>query len=55
MQLEWEPCQLDEALLLQTLNSDRVDVAPGSNIIGEDDQLRGNGGRIQVNALTSSA
>ena len=41
MQLEWEPRQVNEAFLLQSLDSDRVDVAPGSNVIGEDDQIRG--------------
>lgn len=40
MQLEWEPRQVNMAFLLQSLDSDRVDVAPGSNVIGEDDQIR---------------
>ena len=43
MELEWKPRQLNETLLLQLFDSDRVDVAPGSNVVREDDQLDGLG------------
>jgi len=39
MQLERQPGQLNEAFLLQALDSDRVDVTPRSNVIGEDDEI----------------
>src|ERR1700682_347537 len=39
VQLKRKPRHPDEILLLQLFNSDRVDVAPGSNVIGEDDEL----------------
>ena len=39
VQLERQPRHVDEALLLELVDSDRVDVAPGSNVVGEDDQL----------------
>src|SRR5882672_4006151 len=41
VQLERPPRHLHQALSLQLLDSDRVDVAPGSNVVGEDDQLDG--------------
>src|SRR5256886_2744716 len=41
MELEGQPAHLDQSLLLQPLDSDRVDVAPGSNIVGENQQLYG--------------
>ena len=41
MQLVREPGQVNKTLLLQLFDSDRVDVAPGSNVVGEDDQIRG--------------
>jgi uncharacterized protein affecting Mg2+/Co2+ transport len=40
MEFEREPRQVNEVFLLQTFDSDRVYVAPGSNVVGEDDQLR---------------
>jgi hypothetical protein len=43
VQLEREPCDVDQTFLFQLLDSDRVDVAPGSNVIREDDQLDGLG------------
>jgi hypothetical protein len=43
VQLERPPRHLHQALSLQLLDSDRVDVAPGSNVVGEDDQLDGLG------------
>jgi hypothetical protein len=39
MELERQPGHVDQAFPFQLLDSDRVDVAPGSNVIGEDDQL----------------
>jgi hypothetical protein len=39
VQLEWQPCHPDEVLLLELFDSDRVDVAPGSNVVGEDDEV----------------
>jgi hypothetical protein len=33
MQLEWQPRQIYEAFSLQALDSDRVDIAPGSNVV----------------------
>ena len=39
MQLEGQPRDIDQAFFLQLFDSDRVDVAPGSNVVGEDDQL----------------
>ena len=39
MQLVGEPRDVDQAFSLQLLDSDRVDVAPGSNVVREDDQL----------------
>jgi hypothetical protein len=39
MQLEWQPRHPDKMLLLELFDSDRVDVAPGSNVVGEDDEL----------------
>ena len=43
MQLERQPGDLDQALPLQLLDSDRVDVTPGSNVVREDEQLNGLG------------
>jgi hypothetical protein len=31
---------VNEAFLLQAVDSNRVDVAPGSNVVGEDNQIR---------------
>ena len=39
MQLERKPRHVDQAFFLELFDSDRVDVAPGSNVIREDDQL----------------
>jgi hypothetical protein len=39
MQLEREPRDIDLALALELVDPDRVDVAPGSNVVGEDDQV----------------
>src|ERR1700694_2825751 len=39
MQLEGQPCHVDESLLFQLFDSDRVDVAPGSNVVRENDEL----------------
>src|SRR4029077_7127809 len=39
MELERQPCQMDEAFLLEAFASDRVDVAPGSDVVGKDDQI----------------
>src|SRR5712692_4975725 len=39
MQLERQPRQVDQSLALELLDSDRVDVAPGSNVVREDDQV----------------
>ena len=39
MKLKGQPGQVDEAFLFEALDSDRVDVAPGSNVVGEDDQI----------------
>ena len=40
VKLKWEPRQRNQAFLFQSLDSDRVDVTPGSNVIGEDDKIR---------------
>src|SRR5438105_14742511 len=37
VQLEGQPCDLDRTFALELLDSDRVDVAPGSNVVREDD------------------
>src|SRR5216683_6115279 len=39
MQLEGKPRHVHEMLTLELLDSDRVDVAPRSNVVGKDDQL----------------
>jgi hypothetical protein len=39
VQLEWQPRHPDKILLLELFDSDRVDVAPGSNVVGEDDEV----------------
>jgi hypothetical protein len=39
MQLERQPGDVDESLALELLDSDRVDVAPGSNVVREDDEI----------------
>jgi hypothetical protein len=39
MKLVREPRDVYQVLPLELLDSDRVDVTPGSNVIGEDDQL----------------
>jgi hypothetical protein len=39
MQLVGEPRHVDEVLAIELVDSDRVDVAPGSNVVGVDDQL----------------
>ena len=39
MKLKGEPRGMDQSLALELLDSDRVDVAPGSNVVGEDDQI----------------
>jgi hypothetical protein len=39
VELKGQPSHVDEAFSFQLFNSDRVDVAPGSNVVGEDDQL----------------
>jgi hypothetical protein len=39
VQLKGQPRDLDEILLLQLFDSYRVDVAPGSNVVGKQDQL----------------
>jgi hypothetical protein len=39
VQLEGQPRYVDQTLLFQLFDSNRVDVAPGSNVVGEDDQL----------------
>lgn len=41
MELERKPRQVNEAFLLQAFDSDRVDVTPGSDVVGEDDQILG--------------
>jgi hypothetical protein len=39
VQLKRQPRHPDEVFLFQLFDSDRVDVAPGSNVVGEDDEL----------------
>jgi hypothetical protein len=39
MELEGQPGDTDKALALQLVDPDRVDVAPGSNVVREDDQV----------------
>jgi hypothetical protein len=39
VKLERHPGKPNQAFLFQTFDPDRVDVAPGSNVIGEDDQV----------------
>jgi hypothetical protein len=39
VELERKPRHLHKTLLLELFDSDRVDVAPGSNVVGEDDEL----------------
>jgi len=39
MQLERQPCDVDESFALQLVDSDRVDIAPGSNVVREDHQV----------------
>src|SRR6266568_209050 len=39
MQLKGQPGEMDQSLPLELLDSDRVDVAPGSNVVGEDDEV----------------
>jgi hypothetical protein len=39
VQLEGPPRYVDESLLFQLFDSNRVDVTPWSNVVGEDDQL----------------
>jgi hypothetical protein len=39
VKLEWPPRDADEIFPFQLVDSDRVDVAPGSNVVGKDDQL----------------
>jgi hypothetical protein len=39
VKLERPPLDANKILSLQLLDSDRVDVAPGSNVVREDDQL----------------
>ena len=43
VKLEGSPRHFNESLTLQLFDSDRVDVAPGSNVVREDDQLDGLG------------
>jgi hypothetical protein len=40
MELKGQPRQLNKAFLFQAFDSDRVDVAPRSNVVGEDDKIR---------------
>ena len=39
VQLKGQPRHLNQVLPLELFDSDRVDVAPGSNVVGEDDEL----------------
>jgi hypothetical protein len=39
MELERHPGQVTEPFILKAFDSDRVDVAPGSNVVGENDQI----------------
>src|SRR5882672_5935271 len=39
MELERQPSQMDKTFLFEAFDPDRVDVAPGSNIVGEDHQI----------------
>jgi hypothetical protein len=41
MQLEGQPRNPNQPLALQLFDSDRVDIAPGSNVVREDDQVDG--------------
>src|SRR6202165_2453163 len=41
MKLVRKPGQADETFVLKAFDSERVDVAPGSNVVGEDDEVRG--------------
>ena len=39
MKLEWQPRDVYQTLALELLDSDRVDVAPGSNVVREDHEV----------------
>jgi hypothetical protein len=39
MQLKRQPGHLNQAFFLKPLDSDRVDVTPRSNVVGEDNEL----------------
>jgi hypothetical protein len=41
MQLEGGPRDPDQALVLQLFDPNRVDIAPGSNVVREDNQVDG--------------
>ncbi len=41
MQFEGQPGDTDQPFALQLLDPNRVDVAPGSNVVREDDQVDG--------------
>jgi hypothetical protein len=53
MQLEGGPCNPNQALALQLFDPNRVDVAPGSNVVREDDQVDGLLSHLDLGTLFS--
>ena len=52
MKLERPPLDAHEILAFQLLDSDRVDVTPGSNVVGKYDQLCWFAGRLEIRHVT---